>query len=65
MTDWSLQDTVGIVIVLAITLAAARAVDGIAQTLIVLVGVVIALLWIGNFVLRGYTAALKAPDTDN
>jgi hypothetical protein len=65
MTDWSLRDTFGIVIVLAITFSAARAVDGVAQALIVLVGVVIALLWIGNFVLRGYTDALTTPDTDN
>jgi len=65
MTDWSLRDTVGIVIVLALTLSAARAVDGVAQALIVLVGVVVALLWIGNFVLRGYTDALTTPDTDN
>jgi len=64
MTDWSLRDTFGVVIVLGITLSAARAVDGIAQTLIVLVGVVIALLWIGNFVLRGYTDALQTPDND-
>jgi hypothetical protein len=65
MTDWSIRDTLGIVIVLAVTLSAARAVDGLAQALIVLVGVVIALLWIGNFVLRGYTDALRTPETDN
>ncbi len=65
MADWSLRDTLGIVIVLAATLSAARAVDGIAQALIVLVGVVIALLWIGNFVLRGYTDTLRTPETDN
>ena len=64
MTDWSLRDTLGIVIVLGITLSAARVVDGIAQALIVLVGVVIALLWISNFVLRGYTDALQTPDTN-
>ncbi|MDS0284475.1 hypothetical protein [Haloarcula onubensis] len=65
MTDWSLRDTFGIVIVLGITLSAARAVDGIAQALVVLVGVVVALLWIGNFVLRGYTEALTTPDAEN
>ena len=65
MADWSLRDTLGIVIVLAATLSAARAVDGIAQALIVLVGVVVALLWIGNFVLRGYTDTLRTPETDN
>lgn len=54
MTDLSFGDTIGIIIVLGITLSAARVVDGIGQALIVLVGVVIALLWIGNFVLRGY-----------
>lgn len=63
--DWSLRDTAGIVIVLAITLAAARAVDGIAQALIVAVGVVVALLWIGNFVLRGYTDAMRASEPDS
>lgn len=65
MTDWSLRDTFGIVIMLALTLSAARAVDGIAQALIVLVGVVVALLWIGNFILRGYTEARTRPDTGN
>jgi hypothetical protein len=39
-------------------------VDGIAQALIVLVGAVIALLWIGNFVLRGYTDALQTSTGD-
>jgi hypothetical protein len=62
--DWSLRDTAGIVVVLAITFAAARAVDGIAQALIVAVGVVVALLWIGNFVLRGYTDAMRASEPD-
>jgi hypothetical protein len=65
MTDWSLRDTVGVVIALGVTLSAARTVDGIAQALIVLVGVVVALLWIANFVLRGYTDALGAPDADD
>lgn len=65
MSDWSLRDTLGIVIVLAVTLSAARAVDGIAQALIVLVGVVVALLWIGNFVLRGYTDAIRTAETDS
>mgnify|MGYP000309585430 CR=1 FL=1 len=64
MTDWSLRDTLGIVIVLGITISTARVVDGIAQALIVLVGVVIALLWIGNFVLRGYTDALQTATSD-
>jgi hypothetical protein len=64
MTDWSLRDTLGIVIIIGITISAARAVDGIAQALLVLVGVVIALLWIGNFVLRGYTDALQTSTTD-
>lgn len=64
MTDWSLRDTLGIVIVLGITLSAARVIDGIGQALIVLVNVVIALLWIGNFVLRGYTDALQTSTTD-
>lgn len=65
MTDWSFRDTVGIVAVLAITLSAASGVDGIAQALVVLVGVVIAFLWIGNFVLRGYTEALQNPDAND
>ncbi|WP_318568164.1 hypothetical protein [Salinigranum marinum] len=62
--DWSLRDTAGIVVVLAITVSAASTVEGIAQALIVLVGVVVALLWIGNFVLRGYTDAVRTPDAD-
>jgi len=64
MMDWSLADTIGIVIVLGITLSAAGAVDGIGQALISLVGVVIALLWIGNFVLRGYNDARQASTAD-
>jgi hypothetical protein len=56
---------VGILIALAITLSAARTVDGIAQALIVLVGVVIALLWIGNFVLRGYLDVQRPLKTNN
>jgi|GEM_PF-4526579 len=64
MSDWSLSDTLGILIVLGITLSAARVVDGIAQALIVLVGAVIALLWIGNFVFRGYTDALQTSTGD-
>lgn len=54
MTDWSRRDTAGILIVVAITFSTAGNMDGIAQTLVVLVGVIIALLWIGNFVLQGY-----------
>jgi hypothetical protein len=64
MSDWSLRDTLGILIVFGITFSAARVVDGIAQALIVLVGAVIALLWIGNFVLRGYTDALQTSTGD-
>jgi|APHM01.1.fsa_nt_gi hypothetical protein len=70
MTEWSLRDTVGIVIMLGITLSAAQTGDGIAQALIILVGVVIALLWIGNFVLRGYLdvtqpSAIMSADPDS
>ena len=64
MSDWSLRDMLGILIVLGITFSAARVVDGIAQALIVLVGAVIALLWIGNFVLRGYTDARQTSTSD-
>ena len=64
MTGWSLGDTIGIVIMLGVTLSAARAVDGIGQALIVLVGAVVALLWIGNFVLRGYNDAQRASTAD-
>jgi uncharacterized membrane protein len=64
MSDWSLRDTIGILIVLGITLSAARTVDGFAQALIVLVGVILALLWIGNFVLHGYNDALQSSSTD-
>jgi hypothetical protein len=58
MTDWRLRDTLGILIVLGATLSAASVVDGLAQALIVLVGVVVALLWVGRFFLEGYTDAL-------
>lgn len=62
MTDWSLRDTLGILIVLGITLSVARNMDGIAQALLVLVSVVVALLWIGNFVLRGYVDVRRGSD---
>jgi hypothetical protein len=58
MTDWSLRDTVGIVIVLGVAFSAATSLDGLASALVAAVGAVIALLWIANFVLRGYTDAL-------
>jgi hypothetical protein len=64
MTDWTLGDTLGILIVFGTTLSAAGAVDGIAQALVTLVGVVIALLWIGNFVFRGYNEALQTSRTN-
>lgn len=59
MSDWTLSDTLGIVIVLGVILAAASAMDGLAQAVVVLVGAVVALLWIGNFVLRGYASAVE------
>ena len=62
MTDWTLRDTLGILIVLGITLSVARNMDGIAQALLVLVSVVVALLWIGNFVLRGYVDVRQGSD---
>lgn len=62
MTDWTLRDTLGILIVLGITLSVARNTDGIAQALLVLVSVVVALLWIGNFVLRGYVDVVRGSD---
>ncbi|MEF8790754.1 MAG: hypothetical protein V5A61_11575 [Haloarculaceae archaeon] len=60
MTDWSLRDTVGIVIVLGVAFSAATSLDGLASALVAAVGAVIALLWIANFVLRGYTDALDS-----
>lgn len=60
MSEWRLRDTLGILVVLAVTFSVARALDGIAQALVVLVGVVIALLWIGKFFLEGYTDALTS-----
>jgi hypothetical protein len=65
MTDWSLRDTLGVVVVLGVTVAAARALDGIAQALVAAVAVVVALLWIGNFVLRGYTDAVESTNADS
>lgn len=64
MSEWSLRDTLSVLIVLAVTLSAGQTVDGIAQALIVLVGVVVALLWIGNVVLRGYLDAQGTPAID-
>lgn len=58
MEDWRLRDTLAIVIVIGVILSAAESVDGIVQVLVVLVGVVIALLWMGMFFLEGYTDAL-------
>lgn len=63
MTDWSFGDTVGIVVMFLVTLSAAGELDGIAQALITLVGVTIILLWIANFVLRGYNETFQTPDT--
>ena len=63
MDEWSLQDSVAILIVLEITLSAAQTVEGIAQALIVLVGVVIALLWILRFFLEGYTDAITSVES--
>jgi len=40
-------------------------VDGIAQALIVLLGVVIASLWIGTFVLRGYLDVQRPSGADD
>ena len=60
MTDWSLRDTVGIVIVLGVAFSVATSLDGLASALVAAVGAVIALLWIANFVLRGYTDALDS-----
>jgi len=54
MDEWRFRDTLGVLLILAVTLAAARSLDGIAQALVALVGVVIALLWIGKFFLEGY-----------
>jgi len=65
MSDWSPRDSLGILFVLAATLSAARTVDGIAQALIVLLGVVIASLWIGTFVLRGYLDVQRPSGTDD
>lgn len=60
--SWSLRDSVGLLIVLGVTLSAAQTVDGIAQALIVFVGVVIALLWIPKFVFEGDTETITAVD---
>jgi hypothetical protein len=64
MAELTLRDSVGIIIAIAVILSAAETVDGLAQLLIVLVGAVIALLWIGNFVLRGYLDVQQPPSTN-
>jgi hypothetical protein len=65
MSEWSSRDSLGILLVLAATFSAARAVDGIAQALIVLLGVVVASLWIGNFLLRGYLDVQRPSGADD
>ena len=65
MEDWRRRDTIGVLIVLGITVSVAVTLEGIAQALVILVGVIIALLWIGNFFLEGYTEAIKTEDTDS
>ncbi|MFP9192021.1 hypothetical protein ACLI4Q_10230 [Natrialbaceae archaeon A-CW1-1] len=65
MEDWRLRDTIGILIVLGVTLSAAATLEGLAQALVILVGVVIALLWIGNFFLEGYTDTLESGSTNS
>ncbi|MDQ2049141.1 hypothetical protein RBH26_01455 [Natronolimnohabitans sp. A-GB9] len=64
MTDWTLRDTIGVLVVLGVTVSAAGALEGIAQALVVLVGVVVALLWIGKFVLEGYNDAVGSTSLD-
>jgi len=58
MADWRYRDTLGILIVLGSTLAAARTLDGLASALVDLVGAVVALLWIAKFFLEGYAEAV-------
>jgi hypothetical protein len=65
MGNWRLRDTIGILIVLGVTLSAAATLEGLGQALVMLVGVVIALLWIGNFFLEGYTDAIETASTDS
>lgn len=55
MEEWTLRDSMGLIIVFGVTLSAAKTVDGIAQALIILVGVILAILWIGMFFAQGYT----------
>jgi len=57
MAEWSYRDTLGILIVLGATLAAARTLDGLASALVALVGAVVALLWIAYFFVEGYAEA--------
>ncbi len=54
MREWTLRDTLGIIIVLGVLFGAAGTVAGLAQLLLIFVGSVIILLWIGMFILRGY-----------
>lgn len=65
MSELTLGDLMGILIAIGPIFSAAEAVDGLAQALVVFVGVVIALLWVGNFVLRGYMDAQHTPRTDS
>ncbi|WP_152422049.1 hypothetical protein [Natrialba chahannaoensis] len=65
MEDWRLRDTVGVLIVLGVTLSAAATLEGVAQGLVILVGVVIVLLWIGRFFLEGYTDSIKTTNNNS
>ncbi|WIV66493.1 hypothetical protein [Natrialbaceae archaeon AArc-T1-2] len=62
---WTVRDTIGILIVVGITLSAARSLEGIAQALVVLVGVVVALLWTAKFFFEGYTDAVGSTSPDH
>lgn len=54
MSEWSYLDTLGVLAVAVATVSLARAVEGVAQVLIVGVGVALVVLWLGYFVLLGY-----------
>ncbi|MCQ4335057.1 hypothetical protein KM295_16535 [Natronomonas sp. F2-12] len=62
MSDLSFQDSVGILIVFGMMISV-KNLAGIAQALVVCVGIVIALPWMLKFVFGGYADVITSGDT--
>ena len=59
MSDWALQDTAGILIVAGAFFAMSLFTTGILQTVAVLLGVLVLLLWVFNSFMQGVSDATK------